>query len=168
MGTGQFDYGLIVVIGSCRYHLAIYLPTDEAYEAAFERAKQHGQFQISQRTLLLNAGARAHQSLASRVLNYLVGLLYFNEAFRNTAPEFGSSMTREEAMKYRQFRLKNMYADTASAGESPRDEKSNGADGTPDRELLLMLEHEVRAPSHRANPMLRAMHSKPTEGNPNP
>ena len=67
--------------------------------------------------------------------NMPLGLLYFNKAFANVAPEFSSSMTREEAMKYRQFRLKNI----ASASE----------------ELLLMLEHEVRGPLHKANPLHR-------------
>ena len=28
----------------CRYHIAIYLPTDEHYEAAFERAKAQSTF----------------------------------------------------------------------------------------------------------------------------
>ena len=98
-----------------RYHLAIYLPTTEAYEASFLRAQARN-------------------------------LLYFNPAFKNVAPQFSSSMTREEAMKYRQFRVKDIYAEpTTSARSSPGRE----------RELLLMLEHEVRGPLHVANPRLR-------------
>lgn len=98
------------------------------------------------------------------------GLLYFNEAFREISPEFGSSMNREEALKYRQFRLKNIYEEklplhrfsssspnaelAANSSESIRHKNSN-TDQMTARKLLIMLEHEVRAPSHVANPMLR-------------
>lgn len=93
-------------------------------------------------------------------------------------------MTREEAMKYRQFRLKNMYyaeeeeqaPESAGAEASGNDNNNTSSAGGGDvgarRELLLMLEHEVRAPSHRANPMLRvttaAARKESTDGSHNP
>lgn len=86
-------------------------------------------------------------------------LLYFNEAFRNTSPEFGSSMTREDAMKYRQFRLKDIYSTSKHDPETI---------DSAERTLLLMLEHEVRGPSHRANPTLRRAQQANGEGTSNP
>jgi hypothetical protein len=91
------------------------------------------------------------------------GLLYYNEAFRGISPEFGSSMTATEAMTFRQFRLKNIYAEPPAASKPAAAAAASAAAATaaeaaprpPKGELLLMLEHEVRGPSHVANPLLR-------------
>ena len=84
-------------------HICIYLESDAAFTAAFERA---------------NAA----------------NLLFVNPRFEGGPPEFASAASWEEATACGQFRLKDMV------------DVSNGS-------LGLVLEHEVRTPSHKSCPL---------------
>jgi hypothetical protein len=64
------------------------------------------------------------------------GLLWVNPRFEGGPPEFASAATVDDALTCGQFRVKDML-DPAT------------------QRVGLVLEHEVRSPNHKCNPMNR-------------
>jgi hypothetical protein len=87
-----------------------------------------------------------------------LGVLYANQRFANSPPEFGNAMEWELARTCGQFRIKDMGPAGASA-EAAVDVSDGSGGAVSGGGAALVLELEVRSVMHKSCPLSRAVRS---------